>query len=124
DKSIYINLKNNKDVFLFDFDIDSLSFIDLIVSRAGLGIISDCVMNKIPIFYIKDINYEIQFNSKVIDNLIIGQEFNENNNMIDLINIFSSVKSKYQNSFNDLNKDGVFQFVSIIKNILNGKNNC
>ena len=81
-------------------------------------------MNKIPIFYIKDINYEIQFNSKVIDNLIIGQEFNENNNMIDLINIFSSVKSKYQNSFNDLNKDGVFQFVSIIKNILNGKNNC
>ncbi len=95
---IAVNLKNKKpelDIYLdkkifeseesarfrdlfrqFDFTADSFSNLKAVICRPGIGILTDCVSHRIPIFAINDnFNKEINHNSNRIIELEIGLSY-------------------------------------------------
>ena len=111
DSSYYDNTDNDYHTF-FDFSNKSFSQLSLIVTRPGIGIISDSIKFQIPLvvdsFYL---NKEIEFNAQKIEELGIGIRLNFsdlknlNSNILNIIKNKKNSKMFFQN-FNKINTGG------------------
>ena len=101
---------NNSINFNFDKDWDK---IDFMIARPGIGSISDCIENRLPILAVgENTNPEIISNAHAISELNIG--FNYVNKKFDL-----NFLDKLENiNFNNLNLEGQKEISEIIKNKL------
>ena len=93
---------------IFDFNYD-WNKIDFVIARPGIGTISDCIENQVPIVAIGEkSNSEIAFNASKIEQFNLGFDYVNNPFSLDFIDKKDNI------NFNDVNTNGINQIEKII----------
>ena len=109
----YSFIKNSKP---FDFSED-WSKINFVIARPGIGTISDCIENMVPIISIGEkTNLEISHNAKSISNLEIGFDYVNKTFDLDFINALDEI------NYQKIDSNGLSLISEIILNIIYKQN--
>ena len=103
-----INYKFIKVSKIFDFNND-WGKIDFVIARPGIGTISDCIENQLPIVAIGEkSNSEIAFNASKISQFNLGFDYVNNPFNLDFIDKKDNI------NFNEVNTNGINEIEKII----------
>ena len=119
---LHKNFKDYNKISLFNFSENDFKNIDLIISRPGMGTITDCVNFNIPILAIYEKNNnEMHFNAKAIEKNNFGLDISLIYLNIDMIIKALERNNQFKNfqiSLSKENKNGLREINDFVKKIL------
>ena len=125
DSKLFRSGKNlNSQFNLFSFSEDDFAYLDFVICRPGIGILTDCVRYSLPAIVLNDgFNHEINHNTKRVNELGIGigLDLNERNGREVAEKIGSVIKDKEfkEKCSNQLRSREVNGAISAAEEILN-----
>ena len=117
-KGLSAHKSNLKHLNIFNFNENEFNKIDIIIARAGMGTLTDCVKYGIPILGISESdNFEIKYNCEMIEKYNYGLNISNNyKNILEIINNInnSEIYTSFQKSLKKAKKNGITQAADYI----------